>query len=68
MSTLVEHQGGLVDRIETQVSSAREYAEEGVQQTKEALEHHRSFIKASIPNAVRSFYLQLTTNEADQII
>ena len=37
--------GALVDRIENQVSTAREYAEEGVQQTKEALEHHRSLIK-----------------------
>ena len=47
-ATLIEHQGSLVDRIETQVSSAREYAEDGVQQTKEALEHHRALIKVGM--------------------
>jgi len=48
IAELIEHQGALIDRIEFQVSNAREYAQDGVQQTKEALEHHRAFVKKKL--------------------
>lgn len=45
IAALIEHQGALVDRIEHQVSNAKEFAIEGVKQTTEGKKYHESLIK-----------------------